>query len=92
MSLSRKTTKALHEYAQTLPPSSARAQCYTIANYSLLPNETIAERFLRDHSGKDHAYRAAKLMVWAGCAKADVEKMKNFGYAPITFEDGSQLD
>jgi hypothetical protein len=87
--LSRRTIKKLHEYALTQESGIIRAQCYTIASYDLLGEETIAERFLRDHAGPSHAIRQAQIMVLAGCAN-ETNKVKG-RYGKITFEDGSSL-
>lgn len=86
----RAQEKLMCAYAQSLPPSSARAQCYNIANYSLNVGETIADRLLRDHHGAAHAMRAAQLMVEAGCA-TEVKNKKPHLYGTFIFLDGSEL-
>lgn len=89
MRMPTKTRKAMENYALTIPPCSARAQCYTIANYEL-NDETIAQRIQRDHSDSDSHLRAASLMVEAGCA---TEKQgKKHCYGVFTFEDGSEFE
>lgn len=81
-----KTKRAMQEYAQTLPASSARAQCYTLANYTLW-DETIAQRISRDHASLSDAKRAMSLMAKAGCATEKNESDTHYGV--FTFEDGS---
>ena len=76
-------------YAAELPPSSARAQCYIIAGYSLDTGETIAQRIARDHFGRSNAMRAMQLMVDAGCAK--MVNAKPGCYGTFIFEDGSEF-
>lgn len=85
----RSTIKKMHEYAQSLPPSAARAQCYTIACYEFAKDETIADRFIRDHANVSNARRQAQLMVEAGCAN-ETGKVKNY-YGKIVFQDGSSI-
>jgi hypothetical protein len=87
--LSRRTIKKLHEYALKQEPGTFRAQCFIIASYDLLDEETIAERFLRDHKAASHAKRQAQIMVLAGCANQTNRTKNTFG--TITFEDGSKL-
>jgi hypothetical protein len=88
MKMPTKTKNTMSSYADRLPLSPARAQCYTIANYDLI-DETIAERLLRDHRTRDGALRAAALMRDAGCAEeSDARK---HCYGTFTFEDGSKL-
>lgn len=77
------------EFAQTLDPSCDKAQCYTIANY-LLTNETIAERLHRDHASSDGHLRAARLMVYAGCAD-EKPWQKDCHFGVFVFEDGSSF-
>lgn len=88
MRMPKATIKAMQEYAQTLPPSTARAQCYAIANL-LLDDESIAERVARGHVNSGHAARAMRLMVDAGCAE-EKDKTRNC-YGTFIFEDGSQF-
>lgn len=91
--MSNETQKKMHDYAQTLPPSSARAQCYTIANYLLNDEETIAQRLDRDHRSSTGALRAAKLMVYAGCAEEVLTKHQEERslFGKFIFEDESEL-
>jgi hypothetical protein len=86
----KKQAKVMTKFALTLPPSSLRAQCYTIANYKLDNGETIAERLRRDHSSLDHALRAAQLMADAGCA-TEIKNKNPRLYGTFTFLDGSEL-
>lgn len=96
-----KTRKAIEAQLLSFPPSSARAQLIAIKDYLLEENETIAERFLRDHVSHCHAFRQAMLLVDAGAATLQpvtknvhcgnsVFKEKNIS-EKIIFEDGSQL-
>lgn len=87
--LSRKTRQKLYEYAESLKPSTLRAQCITIAAYILEEDETIAERFLRDHVSKPHALRQARILVNIKRAN-EINKRKNY-FGTIVFEDGSKL-
>ena len=81
-------SECMHHFAQSLPPSNARAQCYTIGSYRL-NGMSWAEKLLSDHGGAIYyAYRAAQLMVWAGCATAENSK-GDMGI--ITFRDGSKI-
>lgn len=89
MTLPTKTKKALLEYASTLPPSTDRAQLIRISNYKISFLSTISERLISDHSGADHARRAASLMKDAGAATEDDSKPGEFGV--FRFEDGSTL-
>jgi len=82
------TKNKLISYAQTLTEGSSRAQCYHIA--SLTVNETIANTLKMDHSSQDGHLRAARLMVYAGCAKEVIKRAGLFG--KFTFEDGSSFD
>ena len=82
-----KTATALNEYALTLPPCSARAQCYTISGYKLVDGETIAHRIARDHCSTGDAMRAMMLVVEAGVATHESENPSCYGV--FTFEDGS---
>lgn len=86
----KKQAKAMTTFALTLPAGSARAQCYTIANYKLDGGETIAERLRRDHSSASSALRAAQLMVDAGCA-SEVKNKKSHLFGTFIFLDGSEL-
>lgn len=81
----RQTREAMIKHAQTLEPSSERAQCYTISDYIVQhsTDKTIASCFTDDHCDLSHAKRHAHLCVEAGCAK------KQNGF--IIFEDGSKL-
>lgn len=85
-----KTKKAMQSHALTLKPSTDRAQCYTIANYTLTSGESIADRLCRDHSSSDGALRAAAIMVDAGCATESNAKDHCFG--TFHFEDGSSIN
>ena len=76
----------MEKHALTLDPSSARAQCYTIASYEFDGDETIAERLLRDHANLGHALRAARLICDAGLPN----KKPNF-FGTYIFGDGSEL-
>jgi len=82
------TKEKMTEYAQTLPPSTARAQCYNIANLTC-GDKTIAEVMRDDHRVAEGALRAATMMVDAGCAK-EVDNEKGC-YGTFVFEDGSKL-
>lgn len=62
------TRKAIEAQLLSFPASSARAQLIAIKDYLLEENETIAERFLRDHVSHCHAFRQAMLLVDAGAA------------------------
>ena len=86
----KKTEKAMLAFALTLPASTERAQCYTIANYTL-GEESIAEKILSDHCNKGHAYRAAMLIVDAGAATFEENPHGSHFCGKITFEDGSVL-
>lgn len=87
--MTNKTKKALTDYAQSMRPSNKRAQCLTIASYTFDPNETIADRFLRDHSSPSHAARAALILV--ECGRANHTNIKRGYFGTITFEDNSKL-
>lgn len=87
--LSESTIKKLRAFALTQNTGAIRAQCYTIANYKIQEQETIAQHFLNDHGERSHALRQAQIMVWAGCANM-TNKVKDY-YGTITFEDGSTL-
>ena len=87
--LSSQTIKKLHEYAQTLEPGSKRAQCYAIASYELLNDETVADRLLRDHANSSHAKRQALILVDVGCAN-EINRVEGF-FGTIVFEDGSSF-
>lgn len=95
------TRKAIEAQLLSFPPSSARAQLIAIKDYLLEENETIADRFLRDHVSHCHAFRQALLLVEAGAATLqevtknvhcgnDVFKEKKIG-EKVIFEDGSEL-
>lgn len=101
MKLPVKTRNAIEVYLKTFPASSARAQLINIQSYKLEENETIADRFLRDHSSRCHAFRQALLLVDAGAATTErvvknvhcgngVFKEKETG-CHVVFEDGSKL-
>jgi len=77
----------MNKFAQTLPPSTARAQCHTIANYHLDRNETIAARIERDHRDSSSHLRVASLVVEAGAATES--KGSRGCYGTFTFQDGS---
>lgn len=81
-----KTKRAIEEYAQTLPASSDRAQCYTLANYTLC-DETIAQRIIRDHSSFSDIIRAMSLMAKAKCATKETRNSDRCGL--FIFEDDS---
>lgn len=95
------TRNAITAYLTNLPASAARAQLINIHGYILEENETIAERFLRDHVSHCHAYRQALLLVDAGAATLhNVRKSVHCGNGVfkekevsghVVFEDGSQL-
>ena len=82
-----KTKDLMQEYAQTLPASSARVQCYNIANLVIGDNETIANTLMNDHRSQDGHLQSARLMVEAGAATEIVKKAGCYGR--FTFEDGS---
>lgn len=82
------------KHAQSLKPSSERAQCLRIANLNV--STTIAEALMNDHASSGHAQRSASLMVEAGCAtecKAHLKGKSNADhyYGVFTFEDNSTL-
>lgn len=83
------TKDKMLKYAETLPPSTARAQCIRIANLSIDGN--LAQTIKNDHSSFDGALRAAELMVWAGAAEYIANPEKPNIYGTFTFEDGSTL-
>ena len=83
------TKNKMVAYAKTLPPSTVRAQCHTIANLVIGRHGTIANALDAAHRSTDGAQRAAKLMVEAGCATEKTADPCCFGV--FTFEDGSQL-
>lgn len=89
MRMPAKTRTAMEIYRQTLPPSSARAQCSTIANYELDAGETIAERILRDHRSHSSALRAMSLVVAAGAAIEEPSSQTHC-FGTFVFEDGSR--
>ena len=89
MRMPAKTRNLMIKYAHTFKPSSARAQCLAIANYTLNYDETIAERVYRDHSDSSSHLRAAKLLVDAGCA-VEENGTESF-YGKFVFEDGSSF-
>ena len=91
MRMPKKTRSCMTDYAVNLPPSAARAQCYTIANYVLNEGQTIASKLAQDHLG-DGSLRAAVLMVSAGCAKEDKTNAKANCYGTFIFEDESNLN
>lgn len=96
-----KTRRAIESHLSDVPPSTERSQLIKILNYRLEGSETIAERFLRDHSSSLHAYRQAQLLVDAGAAStAKVTRRVHCGNGEfkekemrpkIIFEDGSEL-
>jgi hypothetical protein len=86
----KKQSEIMCKFALTLKPGSARAQCYTIANYKLDHGETIAERIMRDHYSLGHALRAARLMFDAGCA-TEIPNKKPHLFGTFIFLDGSEL-
>lgn len=87
--LPKYTSKCLIEAISKCDPSHERAQLININSYTLHENETIAERFIRDHSSIAHARRQAQLLVAAGCANEINRKKSQYG--TIIFEDGSQI-
>ena len=78
------------KYAQTLPASHARAQCYNIANWDFDAGETISDRLIRDHSSINGIYRAAQLIHDAGHAEYVPHKKKNY-WGTFKFDDGSSI-
>lgn len=90
MKMYPKTRKALRSYSLTLIPSSARAQCINIEQYSLEDGESISERIIRDHMSPSDAMRSMGLLVQSGCAKEI--GAKNGLYGKFIFEDGSEYN
>lgn len=88
-SLPKYTNSCLQSYIEQLDPSTIKAQCLNISGYKLFGNESIADRFLRDHVNKYHALRSARHAVNAGCAN-EINRIKN-NFGDIVFEDGSIL-
>ena len=88
-SLPKHTLDCIDIHIETLKPSALKAQCINIRNYKLKGNESIAERFLRDHQSESDALRAAQNLVFAGCANETGRKNSCFG--AITFQDGSSI-
>jgi len=86
----KNTKTKMTAYAQTLPPSKARAQCYNIANLELR-GKTIAQAMLEDHRTLSGALRASELMVGADCAN-EVDKEREGYYGTFVYEDGSKLN
>jgi hypothetical protein len=84
---SQSSRKKLTDLAQSLPPSSQRAQCYHLAQ--LQAGLSIAETIASDHATDSGALRAARLVVDAGAATED--GATEFSFGTFTFEDGSQL-
>lgn len=85
----RDTKEKILAYANTLPPSSARAQCNLMANLTVGSHKTIANAITNDHCTISDAKRVCKLMVDAGCAKELNAKENSYG--TFVFEDGSKL-
>lgn len=83
------TRTKIAEFAESLESSCAKAQCINILNYKLHGNETIAERFCRDHASKIHARRHAQILIEAGCANEINRTKRHFG--KVVFEDGSSI-
>lgn len=81
--------KRLTAYAQTLPPSQARAQCYQLAR--LKGDGSIAQAIKDNHVTMDGALRAASLVVNAGIAKETHAKQLDY-YGTFVFEDESTLN
>ena len=80
------TSDLMIKYAQTLEPSTNRAQCYHIADLTL-GKRTIAQALLDDHVTWDHAVRhASTLMIPAGAAKKVSDD-----YGDIEFLDKSNF-
>jgi len=95
------TRKSIKDYLVGFQASTTRAQLINIIGYRLADDESIADRFIRDHVSVDHAYRQALLLVDAGAAKLDkVVKKVHCGNGVfkdkevacnIVFEDGSRI-
>jgi hypothetical protein len=87
--LPRFTRTKMAEFMNSLKPSYAKAQCINILSYKLKGNESIADRFERDHDSIHDARRHAQMLVKAGCAN-QVDQSK-YHLGKIVFEDGSSL-
>lgn len=87
--LPRLTRAKVAELSESLEPSHAKAQCINILNYKLYGNETIAERFCRDHYSLVNARRHAQMLVEVGCAN-EINRRKHY-YGTVVFEDGSSI-
>jgi hypothetical protein len=81
------TKKLMLAYAESLPPSTARAQCFHIAGLSLSHDQTIADAIFNDHSNVSSVYRAMSLMEAAGAARQF--DARSGCYGRFIFEDGS---
>ncbi|MGR2849165.1 hypothetical protein ABMX62_19160 [Vibrio vulnificus] len=84
---SLESRKKLNAYAQSIEPSSARAQCYQLAN--LKGDSSIADAIAQDHYQHASALRAARLVVEAGAAE-EINATK-YMFGTFVFEDESQL-
>ena len=77
----------LNAYAQSIEPSSSRAQCYQLAN--LKGDSSIADAIAQDHYQRASALRVARLAVAAGVAEEFNATEYTFG--TFVFEDDSKL-
>lgn len=83
------TRMKLENYTKEVPPSTLKAQCINILGFKLHGNETMAERFARDHASIYAARRHAQILVDAGCAN-EIGRRQSY-YGKVVFEDGSSL-